>query len=65
MGCWRDAPRKLPQHLTAHFPKNIEWPLKPVGGRELGEDDQVYWGITVEQAKRWAQARADTNASDS
>lgn len=57
---WRDAPRKLPQHLTAHFPANIEWPLAAVGGRELGRDDQVYWGITAEQAQRWAQARAQT-----
>ena len=55
---WRDAPRKLPQHLTAHFPANIEWPLAAVGGRELGRDDQVYWGITIEQAKRWKQVRA-------
>ena len=38
---WRDAPRKLPQHLTAHCAANIEWPLAGVGGRELGKDDQV------------------------
>ena len=58
---WRDAPRKLPQHLTAHFPANIEWPLAAVGGRELGKDDQVYWGITAEQAQRWLQVRAQAS----
>jgi hypothetical protein len=62
---WRDAPRKLPQHLTAHFPANIDWPLEAVGGRELGKDDQVYWGITIEQAQRWKQVRAETDAKES
>ena len=62
---WRDAPRKLPQHLTAHFPPSIEWPLKPTGGRELGKDDQVYWGISIEQARRWTQVRAETGAEES
>jgi hypothetical protein len=62
---WRDAPRKLPQHLTAHFPANIDWPLEAVGGRELGKDDQVYWAITIDQAKRWLQVRAETNANKS
>lgn len=55
---WRDAPRKLPQHLKAHFPANIGWPLQAVSGRSLGRDDQVYWGITAEQANRWVLARA-------
>jgi hypothetical protein len=62
---WRDAPRKLPQHLAAHFPANIEWPLAAVGGRELGKDDQVYWGITIDQAQRWLQVRAETDAKES
>jgi hypothetical protein len=62
---WRDAPRKLPQHLKAHFPLNIDWPLMAVGGRELGRDDQVYWGITIEQAQRWKQVRTETEASES
>jgi hypothetical protein len=62
---WRDAPRKLPQHLTAHFPANIEWPLKAVGGRELGKDDQVYWGISIEQTRRWKQVRAETDTDAS
>lgn len=60
---WRDAPRKLPQHLTAHFPAGIEWPLRAVGGRDLGKDDQVYWGITIEQANRWKQVRSETDVS--
>ena len=60
---WRDAPRKLPQHLTAHFPADIEWPLAAVGGRELGKDDQVYWGATVEQAQRWLQVRAQASVN--
>jgi hypothetical protein len=62
---WRDAPRKLPQHLTAHFPPNIGWPLLGVGGRHLGRDDQAYWAISIEQAKRWTQARHNTDASTS
>ena len=61
---WRDAPRKLPQHLAAHFPANIEWPLMAVGGRALGKDDQVYWGITIEQAKRWIRVRAETDTPE-
>jgi hypothetical protein len=61
---WRDAPRKLPQHLTAHFPPNIEWPLVAVGGREFGNDDQVYWAITIDQAQRWLQVRAETNVNE-
>jgi len=61
---WRDAPRKLPQHLKAHFPANIGWPLQAVGGRTLGRDDQVYWGITIEQASRWMQARAGSAAKE-
>ena len=62
---WRDAPRKLPQHLTAHFAANIEWPLAGVGGRELGKDDQVYWGLTAEQAQRWLRARFQTSDNGS
>lgn len=62
---WRDAPRKLPQHLTAHFAANIQWPLAGVGGRELGQDDQVYWGLTAEQAQRWLRARAQASDNGS
>jgi hypothetical protein len=55
---WRDAPRKLPSHLAKHYEHDIEWPLKAVGGRDLKKDDQVYWGISAEQAQRWLQVRA-------
>lgn len=55
---WRDAPRKLPSHLAKHYEPNIEWPLKAVGGRVFKKEDQVYWGITAEQAQRWLQVRA-------
>jgi len=60
---WRDAPRKLPNHLARNYRPNIEWPLKAVGGRELKKDDQVYWGITTEQAQRWRQVRAGAGRS--
>lgn len=61
---WRDAPRKLPSHLAKHYDQNIEWPLKAVGGRDLKKDDQVYWGITAEQAQRWLQVRAQAGISE-
>lgn len=60
---WRDAPRKLPSHLAKHYEPDLEWPLKAVGGRELKKDDQVYWGITAEQAQRWVQVRAEAGIS--
>lgn len=59
---WRDAQRKITLHLKTHFPKGIETPLRGVWGPELGLDDnQFYWGLTVEQAGRWRQARADAS----
>ena len=61
---WRDAPRKLPSHLAKHYEHDIEWPLKAVGGRDLKKDDQVYWGITAEQAQRWLQVRAQAATSE-
>jgi hypothetical protein len=60
---WRDAPRKLPSHLVRNYEPNIEWPLKAVGGRELKKDDQVYWGITAEQAQRWLRVRVEQTES--
>ena len=59
---WRDAPRKLPSHLAKHSEPNLEWPLKAVGGRELKKDDQVYWGMTAEQAQRRLQERPQARA---
>jgi hypothetical protein len=61
---WRDAPRKLPSHLAKHYDPNIEWPLKAVGGRVFKKEDQVYWGITAEQAQRWLQVRAQAVISE-
>lgn len=55
---WRDAPRKITRHLDAHY-SVPGWPLYAVGGRKLGREDQVYWGISAEQAARWRQARQD------
>jgi hypothetical protein len=54
---WRDAPRKLPRHLASHYPAGLGWPLRGVWGRQLGRENQVYWAITPEQAKRWRQVR--------
>jgi hypothetical protein len=55
---WRDAPRKLPQHLRAHYPEGLGLPLLDVAGRDIGKDDQIYWGLSSEQRDRWRQANA-------
>lgn len=55
---WRDAPRKLPQHLKAHYQEGLGLPLLDIAGRDIGKDDQVYWGISAEQRDRWRQANA-------
>jgi hypothetical protein len=55
---WRDAPRKLPQHLKAHYPEGLGLPLLDIAGRDIGKDDQIYWGISSEQRDRWRQACA-------
>jgi len=60
---WRQAPRRLLQHLKAHFSANGEWPPQGLGCRTLGRDEQFYRGISIEQASRWVQARAEA-ASD-
>lgn len=54
---WRDAPRKLPAHLTAHYPNARDWPLVAIEGRKVGRDNQIYWALTHEQAKRWKRVR--------
>lgn len=54
---WRDAARKLTAHLKAHY-SVPGWPLLAVGGRHLGLDDQVYWGISTEQAELWREVRS-------
>lgn len=55
---WRDACRKIRRHLTRHYPAAPGWPLQDVGGRKIGKDDQVYWGINEPQADAWRAARA-------
>lgn len=61
---WRAACRKIRLHLEKHYPEvprttsgNPEWPLVDMAGRNLGERDQLYVGITDEQARRWKQIR--------
>lgn len=59
---WRDAPRKLPRHLAAHYPNVLhdKWPLAVLSARRLGiNDGQVYWAINDEQAQRWLQIREE------
>lgn len=63
IAAWRDAPRKIARHLQAHY-KVPGWPLYGVGGRKLGLDDQVYWGISGEQAARWRQVRKGSDGVD-
>ncbi len=63
IAAWRDAPRKITRHLEAHYTVP-GWPLYAVGGRKLGLDDQVYWGISTEQALRWRQARQGRSGVD-
>lgn len=60
---WRDAARKLTGHLKAHY-SVPGWPLLAIGGRHLGLDDQVYWGISTEQAELWREVRAGTAGGD-
>ena len=59
---WRDAPRKLPGHLARHYEPNLRFPLIGRSGRDLKKDDQVYWSIAPEQARRWLQVRAHAEA---
>lgn len=65
---WRDACRKITAHLKKHYADaplweqephvgQPVWPLVAVGGRELKVRDQLYVGITEEQAKRWREVR--------
>ncbi|MCE0459689.1 hypothetical protein [Curtobacterium flaccumfaciens] len=66
---WRDACRKITAHLRANFedlPKwsrelytgSNFWPLVTVGGRELKTDNQLFVGVTDEQAERWLSVRS-------
>ncbi|GAA5207606.1 hypothetical protein [Microbacterium kyungheense] len=66
---WRSACRKIRLHLEKHHPEiprtdagNPEWPLVDMSGRTLGERDQLYVGITEEQARRWRTVRCLASA---
>lgn len=65
---WRSACRKIGAHLKKHYPEVPQWerephagapmwPLVTISGRHLKVPDQLYVGITVEQAERWTSVR--------
>ena len=65
---WRDACRKISAHLRSNFdglPKwerdpyagQDVWPMVTIGGRELGVENQLFVGMTAEQASRWLDVR--------
>lgn len=65
---WRDACRKIGAHLKKHYPDvplwerkpyvgDPVWPLVTIAGRDLKVRDQLYVGITPEQARRWKKVR--------
>ena len=62
---WRDAPRKLPQHLRLISPRTSSGPWLRWAVAKLGRDNPVYWGITIDQAQRCKQVRAETDAKES
>lgn len=66
---WRAACRKMRPHLEKHYPEvprhesgshagEPYWPLVDIAGRSLKVRDQLYVGITDEQARRWKRVRA-------
>ena len=65
---WRDACRKIGPHLRKRYPEVPKWerepragapmwPLVTISGRDLKVPDQLYVGITAEQAERWKSVR--------
>ena len=66
---WRAACRKIGAHLEKHYPDvprwtegasaegRPMWPLVTISGRNLGVYDQLYVGVTSEQARRWQRIR--------
>ncbi|MGC5172119.1 hypothetical protein ACLQ2Q_15865 [Microbacterium sp. DT81.1] len=65
---WRAACRKIGAHLRKHYPDAPHWdrepyigepmwPLVNISGRRLKVRDQLYVGVTQEQAKRWKSIR--------
>lgn len=68
INAWRDACRKVGAHLRKHYPEVPKWehepiagapmwPLVTISGRNLKVPDQLYVGITAEQANRWTSVR--------
>lgn len=68
---WRDACRKISAHIIANYPDAptwtngpVEgkpvWPASAVSGRELQTKDQLYVGLTDEQARLWLKASGST-----
>lgn len=65
---WRDACRKITAHLRANYPDIPAcargqydgagvWPLVTVAGRDLKTDNQLFVGMTPEQASLWLEVR--------
>lgn len=65
---WRAACRKIGVHLEIHYPEvplvehgrwagKPMWPLMAISGRDLKKRDQLYVGISAEQAERWMSVR--------
>lgn len=65
---WRDACRKMRPHLEKNYPDvpiwhygiyegEPMWPLVAISGKSLKVYDELYVGITAEQAKRWRSIR--------
>lgn len=61
---WRAACRKTSAHLRKHYPDvpvrengNPWWPSADIAGRTVKASDEVYFGVTEEQARRWRTVR--------
>ena len=57
---WSSATRAMRRHLDAYYADAPGRPLVTVAGRTIGrDDDRLWWAITDEQARRWADARTE------
>lgn len=57
---WSSATRAMRRHLDAYYADTPGRPLVTVAGRAIGrDDDHLWWAITDEQARRWADARTE------
>lgn len=65
---WRDACRKIRPHLEKNYPDapvwdygrhagGVMWPVVGISGKELKQYDELYVGITEEQARNWLAVR--------